>query len=306
MNKKQGTIRDLSGMQCIYITISVFLILTCGRITTAELSSTAEKTLATIEWVSIPAGVFVMGSTPEEAESAYTDAKLRSSLLEKHTFDAEVPRHTVYLSTYQISKYEITNAQYRAFIESTDRPTPRGHDGEETWKDENFNADEQPVVGVTWFDAQAFAEWIGASLPTEAQWERAARGTERQIYPWGNDPPKARHHANFARRFNRPTPVGQFPNGISSNGIYDLAGNVWEWCLDEYSTTFYEMSEKEVKKNPLNLRFRDVLRARVIRGGAWDVGSAFLRSGLRFKFYPLDSTHTIGFRVVRPIPEIKK
>ena len=247
-----------------------------------------------------------MGSTAEEAEAAYKDATLRSSLLEKHSFDAEVPIHTVYLSAYQVSRYEITNAQYRAFIQATDRPTPRGHQGEETWKDENFNADTQPVVGVTWFDAQAFAEWIGGSLPTEAQWERAARGTDRRIYPWGNDPPKARHHANFARRYNRPTPVGQFPSGTSPNGIADLAGNVWEWCLDEYAPSFYQQNSKELRRNPLNLRFRDVLQPRVIRGGAWDTGSAFLRSGLRFKFYPLDSTRTIGFRVVRPRPSIKK
>jgi formylglycine-generating enzyme required for sulfatase activity len=162
------------------------------------------------------------------------------------------------------------------------------------------------VVGVTWFDAQAFAEWVGGSLPTEAQWERAARGTEGRTYPWGNDPPKARHHANFARRYNRPTPFGEFPNGNSPNGIADLAGNVWEWCLDEYNPSFYQQNSKDVRRNPLNLCFRDVLRARVIRGGAWDVGSTFLRSSLRFKFYPLDSTHTIGFRVVRPRPKIKK
>ncbi len=293
-------------MQCVCLTILVFLLSTWSSFGTAELSPAAEKTLATIEWVVIPEGEFLMGSTPEEAEAAYTDAKLRSSLLEKYAFDAEVPQHNVHLSAYQISRYEITNAQYRAFIEATRRPTPRGHQGEETWKDENFNADTQPVVGVTWFDAQAFAEWIGGSLPTEAQWERAARGTEGRIYPWGNDPPKARYHANFARRYNRPTPVGQFPNGASPNGIADLAGNVWEWCLDEYNPSFYQQNSKDVKRNPLNLRFRDVLRARAIRGGAWDVGSAFLRSGLRSKFYPLDSTHTIGFRVVRPSPEMKK
>ena len=247
-----------------------------------------------------------MGSTPEEAEAAYEDAKLRSSMLEQHTFHAELPRHSVYLSAYEISRYEITNAQYRAFVEATNRPTPRGHNGEETWADETLNGDTQPVVGVTWFDAQAFAEWIGGSLPTEAQWERAARGAEGRTYPWGNTPPKARQHANFARRYNRPIPVGQFPKGESPNGIADLAGNVWEWCLDEYSPTFYQQHNGGTFQDPLNLRFRDVLRARVIRGGAWDVGRAFLRSSLRFKFYPLDSTHTIGFRVVRPRPKIKE
>ena len=99
-----------------------------------------------------------MGSTREEAKAAYEDAKLRSSMLERHTFDAELPQHQVYLSAYEISRYEITNAQYRAFVEATDRPTPRGHNGEETWADETLNADTQPVVGVTWFD---FADvWV--------------------------------------------------------------------------------------------------------------------------------------------------
>lgn len=293
-------------MRSVCLTILVFLLSTVSSFVTAELSPAAQKTLATIEWVTIPAGEFFMGSTPQEAETAYTDAQLRSSLLEKHTFDAEVPQHSVYLTTYQISRYEITNAQYRAFIETTGRPAPRGHQGEEIWKDENFNAETQPVVYVTWFDAQSFAEWIGGSLPTEAQWERAARGTQGRIYPWGNDAPKARQHANFARRYNRPTQVGQFPKGATPNGIVDLAGNVWEWCLDEYNPFFYQENSKDIRQNPLNLRFRDVLRARVIRGGAWDVGSAFLRSSLRFKFYPLDSADTVGFRVVRPRPVIKK
>ena len=272
----------------------------------AEVSDTAQKVLATIEWISIPAGAFLMGSTPETAEAAYEDARLRSSMLEWHTFEAESPQHRVYLDAYEISRYEITNAQYRVFVKATDRPTPRGHNSEETWVDETLNGDAQPVVGVTWFDAQAFAEWIGGSLPTEAQWERAARGAEARIYPWGDTSPKARQHANFARRYNRPMPVGQFPKGESPDGIADLAGNVWEWCLDEYSPTVYQRRSRDVPQNPMNLPFRDVLRARIIRGGAWDVGSVFLRSSLRFKFYPLDSTHTIGFRVIRPRPEIKE
>lgn len=292
-------------MKRVCFTIVVFILAIHNNSAVSEVNSAAQQVLTTIEWVAIPEGEFLMGSTAEEANAAYQDAKLRSSMLEQHTFDAELPQHQVSLSAYEISRYEITNAQYRAFVEAMNRPTPRGHNGEKTWEDETLNGDTQPVVGVTWFDAQAFAEWIGGSLPTEAQWERAARGTEARVYPWGDTPPKARQHANFARRYNRPMPVGQFPKGKSPDGIADLAGNVWEWCLDEYNPTAYQRNGKGVSQNPLNLRFRDVLRARVIRGGAWDVGRAFLRSGLRFKFYPLDSTHTIGFRVVRPRPTIK-
>ena len=293
-------------MKRAYFIIVALILVTHSNFAVSEVSEAAQRALATIEWVSISEGTFLMGSTPEAAKAAYEDAKLRSSMLEQHTFDAELPQHQVYLSAYEISRHEITNVQYRAFIEATDRPAPRGHNGEDTWADKTLNDDTQPVVGVTWFDAQAFAEWIGGSLPTEAQWERAARGTEGRIYPWGDTPPKARQHANFARRYNRPMPIGQFPKGASPNGIADLAGNVWEWCLDEYSPTFYQQHKGGTSQNPLNLRFRDLLRARVIRGGAWDVGRAFLRSSLRFKFYPLDSTHTIGFRVVRPRPKIKE
>ena len=293
-------------MKRTYFTILILILVICRDSAIAEVSSAAQQVLSTIEWICIPEGTFLMGSTPEVAKAAYEEAKLRSSMLERHTFEAEALQHQVYLDAYEISRYEITNAQYRAFIEATDRPTPRGHNGEDTWADEVLNGDRQPVVGVTWFDAQAFAEWIGGSLPTEAQWERAARGAEGRIYPWGDAPPKARQHANFARRYNRPMPVGQFPKGESPDGVADLAGNVWEWCLDEYNPTVYQRNGGDVPQNPINLRFRDVLRSRVIRGGAWDVGRAFLRSSLRFKFYPLDSTHTIGFRVIRPRPEIKK
>ena len=100
------------------------------------------------------------------------------------------PRHQVYLSSYEISRYEITNAQYRAFIEATNRPTPRGHNSEETWADETLNNDTQPVVGVTWFDAQAFAEWIGGSLPTEgAMGTRSTRHNSADI-PLGRHTPR--------------------------------------------------------------------------------------------------------------------
>lgn len=275
----------------------VLLLCSVMGVWASELSDAARRVLPTIEWIRIPEGEFIMGSTPEEVEAAYQEGKLRSSMLERRAFEAEVPQHHVFLDAYEISRHEITNAQYRTFIEEARHPKPRGYDGEDTWADETLNGDSQPVVGVTWFDAQAFAEWIGGSLPSEAQWERAARGTEGRKYPWSNSPPTPQH-ANFARRHNRPTPVGQFPKGASPEGVEDLAGNVWEWCLDEYDATFYKRSPAA---NPLNLRHRDVLRDRVIRGGSYDLGVVFMRSALRFRFYPLDSTHNIGFRVVRKV-----
>ncbi len=266
------------------------------------LSDAAQRALASIEWVRIPAGEFWMGSTSEEAGAAYEDAKLRSSMLDRRHFDAQVPKHRVYLDAYEISRYEITNRQYRYFTEDTQRSKPRGYQGEDTWADETVNDDKQPVVGVTWFDAQAFAEWIGGSLPSEAQWERAAAGVHGYKYPWGDSPPTPRH-ANFARRYNRPTIVGQLSRGASPEGVCDLAGNVWEWCLDEYDPGFYQQSPK---RNPVNLRRRDVLSDRVIRGGSWDFGRAFMRTTLRFRFYPLNSTHNIGFRVVRSVSKARE
>ena len=214
-------------MRCVYIAVLVIFCCLWNSLISAELNPAAEKVLATIEWVDIPQGEFLMGSTQEEAETAYTDAKLRSSLLEKHTFDAEVPKHNVYLNAYQISRYEITNAQYRVFIEATGRPTPRGHQGEETWKDENFNADTQPVVGVTWFDAQAFAEWIagvyqqkhsGNARLAAQKHEHIRGGTNHRKH----DTMQISHAATTVQLLS-----DNFPNGTSPNGIADLAGNVW-------------------------------------------------------------------------------
>ena len=266
-----------------------------------QISVNAQKVLDLVEWIEIPAGEFLMGSSSEEIAALDSEANFRGAMVDRHTFEAEIPSHKVFLKAYSISRHEITNAQYKLFIENTRRPKPRGNQGEDIWQEEKFANSELPVVGVTWFDAQAFAEWIGSSLPTEAQWERAARGKHRTDYPWGDALPRARQHANFARRYDCPTPVGQFPTGSTVEGVEDMAGNVWEWCLDEYDATFYHKSPVH---DPINLRYRDVLHPRVIRGGAWDSGRIFLRSALRFKFFPLDSSHSIGFRVVRPAARI--
>ena len=111
-------------MKRVCFTILIFTFVACSNFVGAEVNKAAQQVLATIEWISIPEGTFLMGSTPEAAEAAYEDAKLRSSMLEQHTFDAELPQRQVFLSAYEISRYEITNAQYRAFIAATNRPTP--------------------------------------------------------------------------------------------------------------------------------------------------------------------------------------
>ena len=155
------------------------------------------------------------------------------------------------------------------------------------------------MVGVTWYDALAFAEWIGASLPSEAQWERAARGGRGSRYPWGNAPP-TRASANFARRHQSTVTVGNYPEGNTAEGVSDMAGNVWEWCLDAYDPHFYAIRKE---RNPVNQRDRNFLEDRVIRGGSWVYGRIFMRSALRFKFYPLSTANDVGFRVVRQVAD---
>ncbi|SVD85383.1 uncharacterized protein METZ01_LOCUS438237, partial [marine metagenome] len=120
-------------------------------------SSAIRSVLDMIEWIGISDGEFIMGSTEEHIENFYQESKLRSSMLERPSFEAETPQHKVYLSAYQISRHEITNAQYRVFINQTKRPKPRGYKGEDIWANSILNVDNQPVVGVTWFDAYAFA-----------------------------------------------------------------------------------------------------------------------------------------------------
>jgi len=223
--------------------------------------------------VYIPAGEFSMGDHHNVGRSD------------------EKPVHTVYLDVYYIDAYEVTNAQYRKFVEATGRCEPEGLGlvnggvqlGFKPWQDPNFNNPNQPVVCVSWVDAKAYAEWVGASLPTEAQWEKAARGgLVGKKFPWGDEFPPRELVGNFADESmkkvfpNGPiitgyddgyaytAPVGKFaPNGY---GLYDMAGNVSEWCLDAYEPDYYGRSPE---RNPVNNNFTNVFNSRVVRGGAW-------------------------------------
>ena len=227
------------------------------------------------EMVLIPAGNFQMGSDDSR--------------------DSEGPVHTVYVDTFYMDKYEVTNAQYRCFVQATRYSEPMGYgdvDGEwrnglRPWSDSRFCADNQPVVCVSWDDAQAYAEWAGKRLPTEAEWEKAARGgLVGMEYPWGNK--ITEENANYGFNIGSTTLVGSYPpNGY---GLCDMAGNVWEWCADWYDKNYYANS---VSLNPTG---PDSGNFRVLRGGSWGNNASLLRVALRDIFSPTISNAIVGFR----------
>jgi len=225
----------------------------------------------------IPAGEFEMGSRDGE--------------------DDEKPVHIVHLDAFYLDVSPVTNAQYRKFIEVTGYPEPR------YWDDEKFNQPAQPVVGVTWYDAMAYAQWAGKRLPTEAEWEKAARGElVGKRFPWGDEDPDEKM-ANYGGKVRKITPVGQYPeNGY---GLHDMAGNVWEWCLDEYQEDFYKASPQE---NPLAggdlskllTNYKKIETRRVLRGGSWHDYPIDLRVAVRYRYGPDFRYGYIGFRCSSP------
>ena len=253
-------------------------------------------------WMELPGGTFRMGS-----DDGGNDEK---------------PPHEVGVSPFKISKYPITNAQFEKFMQAG------GYDNKEWWseegwkyrqqynwkaprywRDENYNLPNQPVVGVSWFEAEAFCNWLSAEglgqkvegkklivrLPTEAEWEFAARGKDGRKYPWGKDEPTP-EQANYGQsQINRPTAVGTYRLGATPEGIFDLAGNVWEWCLDWYDENYYtECKKKGVMKNPRGPQKGDW---RVLRGGAYYSDAAGLRWSGRYGDRPALWSHVYGFRV---------
>lgn len=235
------------------------------------------------EMVLIPAGIFLMG-TSEPALAAW----LKSHRGDKRAdYAAELPQRTVTLDSYYIYKNDVTVAQYRAFCKATHRALPPDPDW--GWQDN------QPMVYVNWSDADAYAKWAGAGLPTEAQWEKAARGTDGRIYPWGKswDATKCSNAAGEGNALCQPSPVGSFPDGASATGCLDMAGNVFQWCADWYADNYYKNAPDSNPAGPTTGDFR------VIRGGAWDYDDPCLfRSAYRIGMAPGYRSKAFGFRCV--------
>ena len=248
--------------------------------------------------VLIPAGTFQMGSEDEDA-----------------SYD-EQPVHTVHLDTFYMDKYEVTNAQFKAFVDANppwqkDKIDERFHNGYylHHWKGNNYppGKADHPVVDVSWYAAMAYAAWAGKRLPTEAEWEYAARGgLAGKKYPRGDTITPA--DANYGKHVGDTTPVGQY--AANGYGLYDMAGNVWEWCLDAYDANFYAVYENI--RNPISGavsiqelldNFASVQRSpcRVLRGGSWRASAQDARVTSRSKLEPPNTFKSKGFRCARTV-----
>jgi formylglycine-generating enzyme required for sulfatase activity len=216
-----------------------------------------------VDMVLVPAREFRMGSNEGDAD--------------------EKPVHQVYLDAFYIDKYEVTNALYEKFMQATGRQAPV------YWNDKDYNTPNQPVVGVSWHDAEAYCQWAGKRLPTEAEWEKAARGTDGRIYPWGNQwEERKANSSGTADGYQYTAPVGSFETGKSPYGAYDMAGNVWEWVADWYAEKYYQGSPARNPTGP------ESGQSRVLRGGAWHYNQYYVRASSRNRIIPGHSSQCLG------------
>jgi formylglycine-generating enzyme required for sulfatase activity len=220
--------------------------------------------------------------------------------------DDEKPQHEVCITQpYWIGQYEVTNAEYDRFIEAGGYSTRAYWSAEGwNWKSsrvkpndyDGFTDPNQPRVGISWYEAEAFATWAGGRFPTEAEWEYAARGPSSPLYPWGNNykPGYANvNESNISGAYLQKTaPVGNYPNGLSWVNAYDMAGNVWEWCTDWFDNRYYDQMVQYDPAGPTNGSYR------LLRGGSWSFNPRNARTAYRFWNYPLNVNLSWGVRVV--------
>ena len=225
--------------------------------------------------VLVPAGEFTMGSDKGD--------------------DDEGPVHRAFLDSYYLDKFEVTNGRFAKFVEAIQSEPPWGFADKET----PLLHAERPVRWVNWMDAMGYCLWAGKRLPTEAEWEKAARGIDGRTYPWGNDPPTPSHAVFGLKEGGADTvsPIGNRDKGKSPYGVHDLAGNLYEWVTDWYDEQFYT-------KNPaINPRGPSEGAAKVQRGGSYINNPYRLRSTFRTKGDPTEHDPNVGFRCAQDVPK---
>ena len=232
--------------------------------------------------VLISKGLFQMGSKKSMLELRPHD--LYNT--DRHTLGPENPAHEVYLDDFYIDIYEVTNDAYEKYIKETGRKKPRA------LKNPNFAEPKQPVVGIAWKEAMKYCEWGKKRLPTEAEWEKAARGKRPVKYPWGNTPPDS-SKLNYNENIKKTTVVGSFENGKSDYGVYDLSGNVAEWVTDWHFPEYYLFSPKKNPPGPEKGKYK------IIRGGSWRHNAEDVDLTYRNATTPINRSTSIGFRCAR-------
>ena len=258
-----------------------------------------------LEYTVVPEGMIMVREAEFQMGSDSEDAA-----------ENEKPVHTVFVDTFFMDTHEVTVGEYKQFVEATGHREPE-------WGEIALYAptDQHPIVYVSWYDAMSFAKWVGKRLPTEAEWEKAARGgSVSRTYPWGNISPDGKQ-CNFADKnltqywwvdkeaddgYPFTAPVGTYPE--NRFGLFDMSGNVLEWCLDEFDNEFYAISTKD---NPISGQntiqeisedYETVQSNRVLRGGSWIVTAKNVRNSTRFFLPPESKNNTVGFRCVMDLP----
>jgi formylglycine-generating enzyme required for sulfatase activity len=230
--------------------------------------------------VEVPAGDFLMGSTNANV-SGDSDEK---------------PQHKVYLDAFLMDRTEVTNAMYAKCVAAGACEAPsnmRSSTRSKYYYDIQYA--NSPVIYVSWDAAQAYCKWAGGRLPTEAEWEKAARGTDGRVYPWGNEEPNCDrlNYDNGRECIGDTTPVGAYPQGASPYGALDMAGNVWEWVADWYQADYYTNASAQNPQGPSSGQYR------VLRGGSWKFSQPLVRAAYRHRYDSAYVGHDAGFRCAR-------
>ncbi len=232
--------------------------------------------VAAAETILIPAGPFIMGSS--EADIQWAVRQFHSESFD--WYRDETPARTVTLPAFRIDKYEVTVGDYSSYLAATGESPPREF---------NPRHADRPVANVTWRRAKDFCRWAKQRLPTEAEWEKAARGTDARRYPWGNEPDALNANVRgMGDSYRNTSAGGKFPEGASPYGLMDMSGNVWEWTADWYQP----YAGNEYDNDFYGEKFK------VIKGGSWYSNLDLARPAVRGKALPDQQKNYIGFRCV--------
>ena len=234
--------------------------------------------------VLVPAGEFTMGLGGARAKKIVGTLR---GMVKYH--DSSAPAHKVNVGAFYMDKYEVTNENYKKFVEATNHQIPLHW--EDAGGDIPSGKEKHPVVFVNWEDASAYCKWASKRLPTEVEWEKAARGTDGRLFPWGDN--FSRKNLNFDKsRKNDTTKVGSYPKGVSSYGCFDMAGNVWEWTADNYLPYPGNKHKDEFYGKE---RY-------VLRGGSYLDTKYDAVTTMRSKFTPVTDDENVGFRCAKSSP----